>query len=515
MSACTARVWPAPQRRRGAGSRSCVVVRAGRQGRGGRFPASPHVSSHPLPLADVCEALRAGQPGAAVLSRWLALPTRDRGALYPRETQFNADAAVSHWRRALLAVPETLDAAAFPQARVLLTTVQPDLEAAIAMEASLASPGTLPLGDGVFAAPLPAPPSRLCRMLSLRCEFEPLAAAASSSEIIAAVQLLDWSALGRWPEWRLHHERVRTLVSPAIHVLTRAQRGAASDRLPSPELLVAVRNAMRITASDDELTSLPRISFVVLETERGFLFGLVTCAPAASPALPSVWANKPHNYCAGLPLPLATLAVNLATGLDCSNKTVVDPCCGSGTLLFAAACLGAGAVAGVERHQLLLHQAAENLSHTAGVAEASRNQLAQESGVSQSGALTPPQLLCADSSHVVFETRDGDGHTPVACMRVYADAREKLTETSGRRRRIDAFVSNLPYGRMVGVGDQGLEELAPLLSWLRSQASRHAFFSGTRLAPLLRSLGYADVDEVCVDARGRRFLALASCGEDA
>ncbi len=278
---------------------------------------------------------------------------------------------------------------------------------------------------------------------------------------------------------------------------------------------MAVRNAMRITASDDELTSLPRISFVVLETERGFLFGLVTCAPAASPALPSVWANKPHNYCAGLPLPLATLAVNLATGLDCSNKTVVDPCCGSGTLLFAAACLGAGAVAGVERHQLLLHQAAENLSHTAGVAEASRNQLAQESGVSQSGALTPPQLLCADSSHVVFETRDGDGHTPVACMRVYADAREKLTETSGRRRRIDAFVSNLPYGRMVGVGDQGLEELAPLLSWLRSQASRHAFFSGTRLAPLLRSLGYADVDEVCVDARGRRFLALASCGEDA
>lgn len=276
---------------------------------------------------------------------------------------------------------------------------------------------------------------------------------------------------------------------------------------------MAVRNAMRITAGDDELTGLPRISFIVLETERGFLFGLVTCAPAASPALPSVWSNKPHNYCAGLPLPLATLAVNLATALEPTNKTVVDPCCGSGTLLFAAACLGAGAVAGVERHQLLLHQAAENLSHTAGVAEASRNQLAQESGVAQGSSLTP-QLLCADSNLVLFETRDGDGHTPVAaCMRVYADAREKLAETGGGRRRIDAFVSNLPYGRMVGVGDQGLEALAPLLSGLRLQASRHAFFSGTRLAPLLRSLGYADVDEVCVDARGRRFLALASCGD--
>lgn len=234
MSACTARVWPAPQRRRGAGSRGCVVVRAGRQGRGGRFPATPHVSSHPLPLADVCEALRAGHTGAAVLSRWLALPTRDRGALYSLETQFNADAAVSDWRRALLAVPERLDAAAFPQARVLLTTVQPDLEAAIAMEASLASPGALPLGDGVFAAPLPAPPSRLCRMLSLRCEFEPLAAAASSADIITAVQRLAWNALDQWPEWRLHHERVRT----RVELLCRASRADAS----------AARRSVRQTA---------------------------------------------------------------------------------------------------------------------------------------------------------------------------------------------------------------------------------------------------------------------------
>ena len=537
MFATVACALPVPQRRRNVCSRlASVVVRAARQGRGGRYPESPHVAGHPLPLADVCSAWRSGRSGAEVLSCWTALPLARARSLYPLEAQFNADGAASDWRRALLAVPppETICAAAFPQARVLLTTVQPELEAAIALEASLASPGALPLGDGVFAGPVPAPPSRLCRMLSLRAEFDPLAAAASSAGIVAAVAQLDWSALdafceavtrGVRPEWRLHHERVRAaLACKRSRELTHAQRGAASDRLPSPELLVAVRNSMRIDASigDSSFPSVPPLAFVILETERGFLFGLVTCAPAASPALPSVWAGKPHNYCAGLPLPLATLAVNLATALEPSSKTVVDPCCGSGTLLFAAMCLGAGAVAGVERHSLLLRQAAENLAFTAAVAAASNAQLARAAllensvaDVSQVSTATP-QLLCADSSQVVFEACGDDYHASV-CMRMRAETPASYVP----RRKIDALVSNLPYGRMVGVAaadvptdDHGLEALAPLLSWLRSQATRHAFFSGTRLAPLLRSLGFTDVDEVCVDARGRRFLVLASGGDD-
>ena len=220
-SACVS-PWPASQRRRGACRRS-LVVRAARQGRGGRFPATPHVSTHPLPLADVCDAWRSGRTPVDVVSSWLSLPTRDRGALFPLEAQFNAENVASDWRRALLAppLPETLGVATFPQARLLLTTVQPELEAAIALEASLASPGALPLGDGVFVAPLPSPPSRLVRMLSLRAEIDPLASGASSTEIIAAVQSLDWDALDRFcvaeagggsssrPEWRLHHERVR------------------------------------------------------------------------------------------------------------------------------------------------------------------------------------------------------------------------------------------------------------------------------------------------------------------
>ena len=214
MTAVAAGLCLVPRRpRRG---RVCsFVVRAARHGRGGRFPEAPHVSSHPLPLADVCAAWRSGRSGADTLAAWLAFAPARAAELYPLETLHNADAAVSDWRRTLLAVPapEEICTAAFPHARLLLTTVQPALEAAIAIEAALASPGALPLGDGVFAAPLPAPTARLCRMFSLRAEIEPLAAAASALGMVAAVRQLNWTALDRfcatWPEWRLHHERVR------------------------------------------------------------------------------------------------------------------------------------------------------------------------------------------------------------------------------------------------------------------------------------------------------------------
>ena len=83
-------------------------------------------------------------------------------------------------------------------------------------------------------------------------------------------------------------------------------------------------------------------------------------------------------------------------------------------------------------------------------------------------------------------------------------------------RKVDAFIANVPYGRVVGVerdadaqGRLALDALAPLLSWLRPQATAHAYFSGVPLAPLLERLGYAHVHEVCVDDTGRRYLCVA------
>jgi hypothetical protein len=63
-------------------ARAPLRVLAARQGRGGRFPATPHVEGHALATAAAdaaaaaaaCDAWRGGSTGAAVLARWAALP---------------------------------------------------------------------------------------------------------------------------------------------------------------------------------------------------------------------------------------------------------------------------------------------------------------------------------------------------------------------------------------------------------------------------------------------------------
>jgi hypothetical protein len=288
----------------------------------------------------------------------------------------------------------------------------------------------------------------------------------------------------------------------------------------------------------------------------------VTCAPAASAAGGATWARKPHNYCAGLPLPLATLAVNLATGahpgarrapllpaskaplppflragLAPAGATVVDPCCGSGTVLFAAACAGASAVAGVEREAALVAQCVANLAATHDAATAARRQLAAggaralrggavcdeaaaDAALMGAARAPPPRVLCADSGRVRFAAAGA-----AVALNVAAEPAEGLSAGGPSRGAqegppVTAFVSNLPYGRVVGVAATSaphlaMAALAPLLAWLRPQAARHAYFAGEPLAPTLRALGFADVAEVCVDPTGRRFLATAASGEAA
>jgi hypothetical protein len=128
---------------------------------------------------------------------------------------------------------------------------------------------------------------------------------------------------------RAVHARIAR-ITPAPRVgLTDApsQRGVAPERLPSPELCSALRAAMRApfdaaaaaagtpdAAMYEGSPDAAPLRFAIVETDRGYVFGLVTCAPAAAPGGGRVWALKPHNYCAGLPFELAQLAVNLATG---------------------------------------------------------------------------------------------------------------------------------------------------------------------------------------------------------
>lgn len=435
------------------------------------------MSTHPLCLKDAaalaatCTAWRRGRSGAAVLADWLALaPGSTAPAL-----------------------------AGCADARALLLTQQLGLEAAFELEVETASPSSFLLADAVYATPTPTSPSRLRRMSSLRAELDPLAAAATAEGLVTAVAALGWPAVPAATayDWRLLHER----------------RGHAPGRLPSPQLVAAVSAAMRV--AEQPPAEGPDLRFVVLETDRGFLFSLLTCSPAGCPMTDVVWARKPHNYSAGLPFSLARLAVNLATGLQPVGCAVVDPCAGSGTILVAAIAAGAAAVGGVDIQPTLLRQIQANLAYSAAAGEARAGLRASAAAEAHTrcaeaaadAAMAPAasvSLHSTDSGMLYFSVEQG-----AVCM----------SETASDAAPVAAFVSNLPYGRMVGVAGaaatapcarHSLEQMAALLAWLRPQARRHAYFASEPIAPLLLALGFHDVREVSVDVTGRRFLALAS-----
>jgi hypothetical protein len=347
-------------------------------------------------------------------------------------------------------------------------------EAFVLEVAAATSDGARRVCDGVYVADA-APRSRLARMLSLRCEMVCLAVADSPLELVDRISELNWAADTRLDglSWELFHERrfdggVAHVPSPEMHRLVRQACG---------------RDSMPIARGACKETSL---RLVVLETASGCVFAVVTYAPASSASIETAWVQKPHNYSAGLPMGLARLAVNLATELQPQSLSIADPCCGSGSILFAASCVGAKAVRGVELQRAVAQMCRGNLAATRQVADAERRRIASEAA----------------------EDCGGPGEIDV----VHADAMDVEL-------RCDVMVSNLPFGNWVAVGGkrEGLAlgvshnaELPRLLGTLRGQATRHAFFSGEEgLGTELSRLGYQGVREVCVDAVGRRWLTLA------
>jgi hypothetical protein len=124
-----------------------------------------------------------------------------------------------------------------------------------------------------------------------------------------------------------------------------------------PEIIAGLRDTLR---------------FVVIETAAGYILGLVNFAPQQLP--PNCdWNRKPNNFCAGTRIEIAAVAINAlvgagavaiksagskgevggsspATSKNDEKKTkntravIVDPCCGGGTVLYAAWSRGYDAV---------------------------------------------------------------------------------------------------------------------------------------------------------------------------
>lgn len=140
-------------------------------------------------------------------------------------------------------------------------------------------------------------------------------------------------------------------------------------------------------------------------------------------------AHKPYNFAVALPVRMAKAALNLTV---CAGDTVLDPFCGSGTLVLLAAWAGHTAF-GSDISAKGLTRAARNIAH-----------------FGQSVTLTVAKAQATDQ-------------------------------------RADCIVANLPYGLYCHLGPGALDDV---LANLRRLAPRVTLISSGRLDEPLRAHGY-------------------------
>jgi len=242
----------------------------------------------------------------------------------------------------------------------------------------------------------------------------------------------------------------------------------------------------------------PVVRFVVVEAAEAYVFGVVTYAPSSERSMATDWANKPRHSSVGTRYEIALACVNVATARarEKGNDTrqcafVLDPCCGSGSMVCAAMMRGF-ACAG--------------------------------------GDVSPGQALAARTNIGYFFDRararahgSGDGDFQPRAMPVIVErdalALGAFDDGYGRSERADAIVSNLPFGRRVAVGGgdgdgrgalgASASEYVPLLEAFRDRAKTHVFISGAPIGETMRDVGYKNVSEVALCRFGKSYMTVA------
>jgi len=170
----------------------------------------------------------------------------------------------------------------------------------------------------------------------------------------------------------------------------------------------------------------PKAEFIVVITEKYIWFGEVI---SESDGKWDEHSQKIHQYSSSLPTRFARAVVNLVA---LPGESIIDPCCGSGTILIEAVSIGVKAV-GCDINPLMAKASAENVRH--------------------------------------FNL-----NVPIAI----ADARSI-------KGRFDAVVTDLPYGKNCPLDDQLCYEI---LTNLRNIAPKSAIVAGTDISRLLLQIGY-------------------------
>jgi len=383
------------------------VARSSKAAKMGRYPPVPHVDAHPLSrhareraatdedsmdVAALCASWRqrAGKPGATVTLEVERMLRNDADAAAAAD----ADASPSS---VTLVDPH----ASSPHWRLLLTNKNENLYNAFALEVAACAPNSVSLATGLFAsASTPAAPT-LARMAGLRAVVDPLATGEDLASLLDAVRALRVSVPplpnGDPTPVALYHDCVARFVGRGGDTAVRA-----SHRASSPDVYASVGDVVRTWTpcgfkhgvyarfkNPNDPTNVEglrnTLRFVVVETSRGYAFGLTTFAPAVSPPRCD-WNRKPNNYSAGTRPEVAAAALNAVLaggeGMRGTRSTpmgrgeggdglsgggedgaptgtitsvVVDPCCGGGTVLHAAWSRGYAAIGGDVNAQIVLN----------------------------------------------------------------------------------------------------------------------------------------------------------------
>jgi tRNA G10 N-methylase Trm11 len=127
---------------------------------------------------------------------------------------------------------------------------------------------------------------------------------------------------------------------------------ARENRIPSKQTILALADAILFYPNLDH----PRHRFLLIEREDGLWFGeiLSECSHTYR-----THATKPYNISSSLPSRMSRALVNLVIP---QAHSLLDPCCGTGSILLEAQALGIKAY-GVDQNKRMVGMARENLAY--------------------------------------------------------------------------------------------------------------------------------------------------------
>lgn len=128
------------------------------------------------------------------------------------------------------------------------------------------------------------------------------------------------------------------------------------DEVPYKERLASMRK-LGFTIEGNFAIKDPDVEFILTRIDGEWLFGLLYNNP-------NKWLSrrdKPYNYSHALDIKIAKAVLNMSIDNDI-NKTIIDPCCGIGTVLIEGRSAGLD-IKGYEINPLVKQQCNKNLVH--------------------------------------------------------------------------------------------------------------------------------------------------------